>query len=129
MRFVTSRSQGSFVDRLRVAAATAGIAAVLFGYIATVAFAQGPTSLKGVVRVSGKTDPVPNALVRLQRNGSTMKIECKTDKHGNFGRAGLLPGVYHLTVECDGFQPFEMSAVEVRNNENLSLVLPISKSH
>jgi hypothetical protein len=71
--------------------------------ISAIAHSQTPTgTLRGVVQ-----DPsgarLPSATVAAQPAGSSLKREIKSDDHGEFRLNELLPGMYHLVVNAQGF--------------------------
>lgn len=104
----------------------AGLA--LASVLTVIGTAQTGSAIKGVVRVSGTETPVANATVRFENVVAPDKsYSVVTDRKGKFSRRNLMPGIYRILVECDGYLPLEMSQVEIRSNEDLTLTLPIRR--
>src|SRR4030095_13542340 len=76
------------------------------------AFAQSTATLQGSV-----TDPqgavVPNAKVTVRSQATSAERTAQTDADGNFQFASLLPGVYRLEVQAQGFQTQVVAALNV----------------
>ncbi len=71
--------------------------------VSTAVFGQNPTgTLRGVVQDSSGAR-VPSAAIVAQAVGSALKREIKGDDHGEFRLNELLPGMYRLTVNAQGF--------------------------
>jgi hypothetical protein len=71
--------------------------------ISIAAYGQNPTgTLRGDVQ-----DPsgarVPSATIAAQLTGSSVQREIRSDDHGEFRLNELLPGMYHLVVNAQGF--------------------------
>jgi tetratricopeptide (TPR) repeat protein len=67
------------------------------------------TVVKGVITdVEGK--PIPDAKITLYDPDTGHKFNVQSDKEGRFIKAGIIPAVYRVTVEKDGFIPLESQA-------------------
>jgi hypothetical protein len=92
----------------------------------TPVYAQGtPAIFTGRVEAKDSKAPVPGAVIRLFRINSDRVYDTKTDKKGNFIRAGISPGKYRVVVECPGYDRLEIKSQEFMNNETLKVVLPL----
>lgn len=59
--------------------------------------------------------PVYNVAVRAERNGSVYGVF--TDDNGNYRIGGLEPGKYKVSYSLIGYNPVELSQVEVTDNQ------------
>src|ERR1700755_3567018 len=87
-------------------------AAALCVAFCAAAFAQSTATLQGAV-----TDPqgavVPNAKVTVRSQATSTERTAQTDADGNFQLASLLPGVYTVEVQAQGFQTQTVSNLTV----------------
>src|SRR5919202_5881399 len=78
-------------------------AAALCVAFGTASLAQSTATLQGTV-----TDPqgavVPNAKVTIRSQATSAERTAQTDADGNYQFASLLPGVYAIEVQAQGFQ-------------------------
>ncbi len=81
----------------------------------TVANAQANGSLVGTVNDAAGA-AVPNANVTYINVGTNETKTVKTDGSGNYQFLQLLPGMYKVTVESEGFKQFIRTNVEVALN-------------
>jgi hypothetical protein len=90
--------------------------------------AQAPTgNIAGVLKDSAGA-PVAGARLRLtnQDNGLTRSLTTSTD--GNYIAAALPPGIYHLTIEAEGFRLLERAAtVETGSTNTVNLTLHLGE--
>ena len=70
---------------------------------------------------------VPNAKVVLSDPSTGFKREMTTDQNGSYLFSQILPGVYKLHVEAQGFAPTEITDINVNIGASLSLdvILPV----
>ena len=67
------------------------------------------TIVKGVITdVDGK--PIPDAKIAFYDPDRGHKFNVESDKDGRFIKAGIIPAVYRVTVEKDGFIPLDSQA-------------------
>src|ERR1700749_4107040 len=87
-------------------------AAVLCVAFCAAAFAQSTATLQGAV-----TDPpgavVPNAKVTVRSQATSAERTVQTDEDGNYQVASILPGVYRVEVQAQGFQTQVVAALNV----------------
>jgi len=66
------------------------------------------------------TDPakavVPGVAIKLENTATSESHSAKTDDHGNYRFVDLLPGVYKLTFEHQGFKRMDQGSVEVKTS-------------
>ena len=86
--------------------------------------AQAPTgTIAGVVMDSTST-PIAGAHLRLISRDRGLTRSLTTSEEGDYSAAALLPGVYHLTAEANGFRMLERTAtVETGATTTLNLTL------
>jgi tetratricopeptide (TPR) repeat protein len=79
-------------------------------------FAWGMTSLSSGAAITGAIDgtitdmgtgqPVPGVKIMLvSAKAESLSFELKTDEKGHFYKSGLIPGVYKMTLEKEGYVP------------------------
>lgn len=112
------------VSLFRSVVAAALVAVCLSGSVQ----AQSRVSVRGRVKVAGFGSPVDNAVVRFEPLRLGLRVERTTDKSGTFQADSIVPGVYRLTVHCDGYEPLVMSTIQVRPSENLELDIPLTRT-
>jgi len=84
----------------------------------------GAGTLVGAVLDSAGT-PVPGALVTAINRGSQLSWTATTGNDGEFGIARVMPGVYDVRVELDGFRPLLRQRVRVLTGEATRLDLTL----
>ncbi len=100
-------------------------AAVCFAFLLTLflvtgrlIFSQNAVSVRGTV-----TDPsgaaIPNAAVHLIDSANNSQRATTTDQHGNYAFAGVVPGMYSLVVEAQGFEKFEQGGIQIAANATM----------
>ncbi len=80
--------------------ATLAVAGALL--VPSVAFAQGPATIRGVAYSCADHGPMPSALITLHPLDGGADLQLETDAHGRFARVGLTPGRYIVSVEGRG---------------------------
>jgi len=91
---------------LRIFAATSVFLILLS--IPHISFAQD-TVVKGVI-INPEGDPVQDAKITFFNTDRGLKFIVKSDKKGKFIKAGIIPTVYKVTVEKDGYFTIESVA-------------------
>ena len=71
-------------------------------------FAQD-TVVKGVI-TDAAGSPIPDAKIVFYDPDTGHKFNVQSDKEGRFIKAGIIPAVYRVTVEKDGFIPLDSQA-------------------
>ncbi len=90
---------------------------ILFLSMLTFSFGQEMIArVKGTVRDEQGT-PVPGAKITFIYLQQNLRAEAKTNKHGEYVRAGLRPGVYKIIVEAEGFATWEREGIRIRAGE------------
>ncbi len=69
------------------------------------AFSQSTATLQGTV-TDASNAALPNAKIVVHNTATGVERSTQTDQSGAYLVAGLLPGVYTVTVSADGFQSF-----------------------
>ena len=87
---------------LRLLAGT--IACVLFGANPTMAQSTFASVVGTVYDASGAV--VTKCAVVIQNTGTSARRETSTDAAGDYSIPNLEPGVYQITLNAPGFQPF-----------------------
>lgn len=64
---------------------------------------------------------VPGADVKAINDATGVTVSNKSNDAGNYALPFLLPGVYTVTTEVQGFRKFERKNIQVRVNENVGL--------
>ena len=82
------------------------VLAILAAYPGSLAFAQGSTAIRGVVRDEQKA-AVPGATVISRHAASGLQRETTTDGNGAFELANLPPGTHDVTIALAGFTPHQ----------------------
>jgi len=73
-----------------------------------------------VGRVSDPTGAVvPGAEVKGINDATGVTVATKTNEAGNYVLPFLMPGMYTVTAEVQGFRKFERKNIQVRVNENV----------
>ncbi|HEV2289348.1 MAG TPA: carboxypeptidase regulatory-like domain-containing protein [Candidatus Acidoferrales bacterium] len=83
---------------------SAGVVALLFA-LSSVAMAQSTATLQGLV-TDASNAAVPGATVLIHNQGTGVDVTTKTDQAGDYVMPGLLPGLYTITFNANGFQSF-----------------------
>ncbi|HEV7891075.1 MAG TPA: TonB-dependent receptor [Pyrinomonadaceae bacterium] len=86
-------------------------AALCVAFCAT-AFAQSTATLQGAV-IDPQGAVVPNAKVTVRSQATSTERTVQTDEDGNYQAASLLPGVYRVEVQAQGFQTQVVAALNV----------------
>jgi tetratricopeptide (TPR) repeat protein len=80
----------------------------VFILVPSTSFGQD-TVVKGMIRdVDG--EPIPAAKIAFYDPDTGHKFNVRSDKEGKFIKAGIIPAVYRVTIEKEGFIPFESQA-------------------
>lgn len=88
-------------------------------------FSQTPTgNIKGRVVDSGQS-VVPGADLRATQLGTNVVTRTTSNPEGNFELRALLPGVYRLEVEKQGFKRYVREPLEVRIGDVLNLAIAL----
>ncbi|MCJ7727920.1 MAG: tetratricopeptide repeat protein [Actinobacteria bacterium] len=75
-------------------------------YLTTFAVTTG--SAEGYVKDSQTGEPIDKAKISIVYTESTnIKFELHSDKKGHFYRGGLIPGIYKITVDKEGYVPMQ----------------------
>jgi len=83
-----------------------GLSIVLTFYLAAFAITTG--SVEGFVKDAQTGEPIAKAKIIIVYTKSTnIKFELHSDKKGHFYRGGLIPGIYKITVEKEGYIPMQ----------------------
>lgn len=64
---------------------------------------------------------VPGVEVRVVSDNTGVAVATKTNEAGNYVLPFLMPGMYTVSAEVQGFRKFERKNVQVRVNENVAL--------
>lgn len=64
---------------------------------------------------------VPGVEVRAVSDKTGVRISTKSNESGNYVLPFLIPGVYTVSAEVQGFRKFERQNIQVRVNENVGL--------
>jgi len=68
--------------------------------------------------------PVKDANILFHETSRGLKFDLKTDKKGKFIKVGIPPGVYEVTVEKDGYFPFQSRSQVVQGlEEEMAIIL------
>jgi hypothetical protein len=96
--------------------------------LAASALAQSQDSRGNVVgRVLDPTGAaVPAVEVRAVNDATGVSISSKTNESGNYALPFLIPGMYTVTAESQGFRKFERKNIQVRVNENVGLDITLT---
>ena len=95
----------------------------LFAFAAMSVFAQSQDARGNIVgRVLDPSGAViPGTEVKGVSDTTGVVISTKTNAAGNYVLPFLIPGMYSVTAEIQGFRKFERKNVQIRVNENVSL--------
>jgi tetratricopeptide (TPR) repeat protein len=89
----TGRTLGSIIPLLAILAA-AGYGAAITG------------AVDGVVKDSATGQPVAGVkIILISAKSETLSYELTTDQKGHFYKSGLVPGIYKMTLEKEGYIP------------------------
>ena len=96
--------------------------------LAASAMAQSQDSRGNVVgRVLDPTGAaVPGVTVRSTNDATGVTISSQTNESGNYALPFLIPGIYTVTAESQGFRKFERKNIQVRVNENVGLDITLT---
>src|SRR5262245_8360723 len=101
------------VPKLRSFLAALAFAGALYG--------QSSGSITGVVN-DAQGAVVPNAKVTLTNEAQSAVVrELTTNQEGTFFITPVLPGVYTVTVELQGFKQFKQTSINVSTNDRVGL--------
>lgn len=90
------------------------LAAALVVYLASAAVAQSTAVLQGMVQdATGAV--IPGALIRVENPVTRFRAEMKTGRDGSFEIRNIPFHTYRVTVENEGFEPYE-ETVSLRSN-------------
>jgi hypothetical protein len=84
---------------MRGLAAIAAAGALL---VPSVAFAQGPATIRGVAYACQDHAAMPSARITLHPLSGDADVHLVADEHGRFTRVGLTPGRYIVSVQGRG---------------------------
>ncbi len=103
------------------------IAGVLLA-ISLCAYAQSQDSRGNIVgRVLDPTGAVvPGTEVKAVSDSRGVSVSTKTNEAGNYVLPLLIPGMYTVSAEIQGFRRFERKNVQVRVNENVGLDIQLT---
>src|ERR1044071_557567 len=87
-------------------------AALLCALTCAAALAQSTATLQGAV-TDQQGAVVPNAKVTVRSQATSTERTAQTDADGNYQFASLLPGVYDVEVQAQGFQTQAVAALNV----------------
>src|SRR5439155_12505879 len=95
-------------------------------YFATLAglFAQSPYGRVSGRIVDSADAVVPGANVRVINIGTGVVIKVARDSQGNYDSRNLLPGLYRILVEMQGFKRYQQQPIEVRVGDVLHIDIP-----
>jgi carboxypeptidase family protein len=97
------------------------LALALAAGVSSAAFAQGLTGqISGVVTDSGG-GVMPGASVTIKNVGTNLVRETTTGPDGAFVITNLLAGTFDLTVNMQGFKPYEQKGIVLGATERLAL--------
>ncbi len=100
--------------------------AAVYLLAAVAAFAQGTTSLNGVV-----TDPsgavIPNATITIVNNGTGAQRIDKSDGSGRYNFQQLVPGAYKVTAAAAGFAEIIIPEVQLQVSTPATIALTFEK--
>jgi len=110
-------------SKLVVLRRTLGVLVVTLAALSS-AYAQSSGAVRGTVTVAGSKSPLAGAVVRLIPKRAGIRIVGKTDKSGRF-RLDAAPGLYRVTVECDGYVSEEVATLEIASRDTVLLEIPV----
>ena len=79
---------------------------VLTLLVSTSATSWGQNFIRGLVQFANH-QPADHVIVRLRSDKIAFQTEAQTDIQGKFAFDGLYPTTYHLTIEGQGFRPYD----------------------
>jgi hypothetical protein len=97
---------------LQFASGMAVAVAVMFA-LSVAALGQSTATLQGVV-TDASNAVIPGATVVIRNQNTGVERTTKTDQTGDYVVPGLLPGMYQLTVNAQGFQSFVVSNLNLQ---------------
>jgi Flp pilus assembly protein TadD len=92
--------------------------ALLLVHSSTLHAQQQPGILTGEIRLQDGTFPKERLLVTLETHGSMVGVTY-CDYEGHFGFSDLLPNLYYVVIESDGYQPVRQ---QVNVNPSISQI-------
>src|SRR5262245_64080041 len=69
---------------------------------------------------------VANAEVTATNIATGVAVSAKTNESGNYSLPFLMPGVYTVTTQLQGFKKFVRDNVQVRVNDSVELNIPLT---
>jgi hypothetical protein len=104
-----------------------GLAGVLALFLISGAAASAQTVYGSIVGnvADSSGSPIPAANVKLTNLGTNELKPAQTDPNGNYTFVNLLPGIYSITVEKDGFNKLFRQPIEIQVNSAIRVDLAL----
>jgi hypothetical protein len=93
--------------------------------VTTLAFSQGGFGTIAGRVLDAQGGSIPSAALRATNTQTGLTSEAKSDPTGTYQFIQLLPGVYNIAVEANGFKTLERKAVQVQVADRISLDLSL----
>jgi hypothetical protein len=94
---------------------------MVFGTLASLAWAQGLTGQIGGTVLDAQKAAVPGATVSVRNTSTQVAREAVSDAQGAFVITNLLAGTYDLKITLSGFKTYEQKGIAVTATERVAL--------
>jgi len=92
----------------------------------SVARAQEPGTVYGLLTTVDGRGPVAGAVVRLRETRTDKVVTVETDAKGRFSKVGVRPGRYRATIAREGYAEVDVVDIEVRSSDRVRLYVELT---